>query len=105
MLDTFIEKVKNAKTPGSLTDVHMELAVRYAELSDRYELYIPDIVKKKKDLMSEFEAVSKAEAAFDISECGIFERKVKIELKAIEKLMSAIKRRLETLTGEARNQY
>ncbi|GAC1413832.1 MAG: hypothetical protein NVSMB66_6430 [Candidatus Doudnabacteria bacterium] len=102
----FIERVKQASNnPVELSRLHLELAYEYARLSQDYEEYLPAINQTKRNLMVEHKTVSKAEQAFDLSTEGEKEKAIRIRLKSMEKLLSGLKRRVETYENEARNQF
>jgi len=91
--------------PSELSAVHYQLAYDFAFYSEQYQNLIPALVTSKRNLMEKLGTVSKADREFAATEEGIQEQQLKIYLKAVEKLLSAVKRRLETLNEEARNQY
>ena len=56
-------------------------------------------------LRPEFQSDTRTSKAIEVSELGLLEKKLKNELRAIEKMISALKQRIEIAQGEARNNY
>ena len=91
--------------PAKLSDLHYDIAAHYAIVSDQYEDMIPAISSLRKSLLEKSQSVAKAEKEYEVSEIGQVEKKTKIRLKCLEKLLSSVRRRMETLNEQAHNQY
>lgn len=102
----FIGKIKELENnPVALQSLLNEITDEYATVSYNYEKLIPEIAQKKKELMEMYPKITEANKRYDISEIGQREDIIKIRLKTLEKLMSTIKRQLQSYAEEARNQY
>lgn len=102
----YIQKYKEVKdSPAELTDFYYSLAGFYGFISQEYSELIPKIAQTKKELLEKFEKISEVNRRYEISEVGQLEDKIKIELKGIEKMLPAIKRKLTTFDNESHNQY
>lgn len=103
-----IQEAQTANVPHTLADLHIECAVKYARLT---ELYKP-IAQEKAQFWAVYkfppDEKPKSDTYVDIQwnayPAGQKETRLKLELKALEKLMSAIKSALVNATVEAKNQ-
>jgi hypothetical protein len=106
MYKELLAQLKDAQfQPGKLSEMHFLLANEYASKSQELENLIEPSTELLRSLMIENKTVAKAQQLFELSNLGVREKKIKIQLKSLEKLLSAVKRRLETLSEESRNQY
>jgi len=101
---TLVQENKN--NPSFLSDLHLELAAKYAFLSETAK----DIVVEKAEFWNMKFAGEKPlsdthiETKWNQTETGKKELRLKYELKALEKLMSAIKSSIVVSSVEAKNQ-
>ena len=101
-----LEKFNQAREkPEMLSNLHLELAAHFGEVSWEYEKMIPKIMVVRRVLLDEHKTAAKTDKEYEISEQGQFEKKTKIRLKSLEKLLSAVKMRIEVLNQEAQNNY
>lgn len=98
-----LQEIKN--DPVQLSNLHLELASDYAFVSLDWEDLVPRIIAVKSALMKTHDSVAKADQAYDLTDEGKAEQVIKIRLKALEKLLSGVKRRIETFEREAQNQF
>ena len=101
-----IQKIRDNKDdPHVLADIRLELGAEYAFLSAQLE----DILLEKAGAWISFREAAKSTVAADreweSSESGRRELSLKIRLKTVEKLMSAIKTKLEMSKVEGANYY
>jgi len=99
------QMIEAQNQPAKLSELHFLIAHQFAETAGQLEEMIPESTELMRDLMIENKTVAKARQMFELSNIGIKEKKLKIQLKSLEKLMSACKRRLESLAQEAQNLY
>jgi hypothetical protein len=98
-------RTNEALSPGDLAQMRQFLAGEYAFIAGQLQ----DIVMRKPDVWRLFREKTtsdkQADRMYEATEDGKLEAVYRLKCKAIEKLMSAIKTRLEIASGEARNQY
>ena len=105
-MQKYLDQLNQIKdNPSELSKLSLELAYQYASESEKYITFIEDITKKKRSLLLEHPTAAKAEQVYELSDEGVWEKKMRIRLKSYEKLMSSIKRRLQDLEAESRNQF
>ena len=105
-LNQRLKQYKEAKMlPEKLSELHYNLAYDYGLMSDYYSDQLAVWTTVKRELTDKFKTVAAAEREFDQSEFGIEEQRIKLYLKAVEKLLAGVKLRLQTLSEEAKNQY
>lgn len=94
--------------PHLLADIHLELAAKYAMISDIVkDLDIEKAVFEDKTKYSGDKPLSDkaVNSKWKITEGGIKEIRLDRELEALEKLMSAIKSSIVVSSVEAKNQF
>lgn len=105
-MQQFLDKIKKLENnPVGLVKLHSEIANEYAQVSLKYEKLIPELAKLEKELIETYPKITESKKRFEISELGQQEKIIKIRLKSLEKLMVAIKRRIDSFDIEAKNQY
>lgn len=92
-------------TPGQLTAALMFLSADYARKTDEFKAVLAVKATRWQQLRDVKESDKQADKAWDATAEGRLETSLRLDLKATEKLMSAIKTRLRTMETEARNQY
>ena len=98
----YLDRLKTIQNqPVKLAELHLELATKYGDLAQQYDDFIVEITNVKRTLMAEHKTVAKAEQVYELTKEGIWEKRIRIQMKSLEKLLSAIKRRLETYDREA----
>jgi hypothetical protein len=108
-LESISEQLKNSDAvyPDELSTMRVWLAGEYAYLSNQ----LIGILMKKPEAWKqiryngEVKSDTAAERIWQATEDGLQETILRMKLRTIDKLSSAIKTRLEVLSGEARNQY
>lgn len=105
-LETAIKKAQNEGTsPSELSEVRLWLAGEYAFLGGKLGAVLADKPQRWGRLRVEVKSDTYAERLWQCTEQGKEETRLRITLKSIEKLMSAIKTRIEVMQGEARSQF
>lgn len=101
-----IDRVRDENVPpGELSQIRTFLAGEYGYLSSE----LNQILIRRSTKWFEFRSVSKsdkqADRMWEQSADGQKEMELRMKMKSMDKISSAIKTRLEVLTGEARNLY
>lgn len=104
--ETIVKNLRDTQpSPGELSEIRQYLAGEYAFVSGQLQ----DILMRKPDMWQLFRkdagSDKQADRAYEGTEDGKLEAVYRLKLKAIEKLMSAIKTRIDIAMGEARNQF
>jgi uncharacterized protein len=105
-LDEIAQKLIDEKmTPGQLSEVRMKLSATYSFIATRLDEIL--MVKPQEWLKIREQSTSdnQADRKWELTENGRLEKVYRQQLKTCEKMMSAIKTRIEVMTGEAKNQY
>lgn len=92
-------------TPSNLSDKKMKMAIEYEKLGNRLIEVKTQKAYKIMEFISSGDTGSKAESKWDSTPEGIEEMTLKIKMKGIEKLISAISTKLEVMNSESRNYY
>ncbi|OFW04941.1 MAG: hypothetical protein A3I61_17215 [Acidobacteria bacterium RIFCSPLOWO2_02_FULL_68_18] len=91
--------------PGDLSAVLIQLSAEYSRKTDAFV----SVLARKADtwvkLRADRESDKQADKAWDATLEGRLETSLRLELKSLEKLMSAIKAHLRVKETEARNQF
>ena len=91
--------------PKNLADKKMKLAIEYEKLGNR----LIEVKTQKAYKVMEYIALgdnnARAESRWDNTELGIEEMTLKIKMKGIEKLISAVSTELDVMNREAQNYY
>lgn len=92
-------------TPHEIAEERVRLAGEYARDTEK----MIEILQSKAVLWAQLRANVKsdkaADRAWEAMPLGLEEMKLRLLMKASEKMMSALKSQLEVLEGEARNTY
>lgn len=92
-------------TPNEIADERVRLAGEYARDTEK----MIEVLKNKAVLWAQLRVQVKsdkaADRAWEALPLGLEEMKLRLTMKASEKMMSALKTKLEVLEGEARNTY
>lgn len=92
-------------SPHAIADERVRLAGEYARDTEK----MVEILQNKAVLWAQLRANAKsdkaADRAWEALPLGLEEMKLRLMMKASEKMMSALKTKLEVLEGEARNMY
>lgn len=101
-----IEKLKNSQlSPGDLSEIRMTLSAEYAT---RSEDLAQILVQKAQEWLVEREKRKSDKSTdqwWNASPGGKQEVLLRFRLKGLEKVISAIKTRLEVMMGESRSSY
>jgi hypothetical protein len=105
-VESIEEKLRVGGTsPHELADMRAFLASAYSFHTGQLQ----EILEKKAHRWLEMRATLKSDTAtdrtWDATQDGVDEMKLRLAIKRIEKLSSAIKSLLQVAEGEARNQY
>ncbi len=101
-----LEQLKEHKdNPGKLSEYHLLITHHFATKSQELENLIEESVVSKRALLMEHKSVAKADRLFELSEIGVRERKLKVHLKSLSKILSSVRGRMATLSEESRNMY
>lgn len=92
-------------TPMEIADERVRLAGEYARDSEIMAALLTQKATLWPELRENSKSDKSADKAWDSMPLGIEEMKLRLKMKASEKMMSALKTKLEVLEGEARNQY
>jgi hypothetical protein len=97
--------VKERMSPGELSELRMQLSADYSFTATRLDEIL--MLKPKEWLRIREKATSdnQADRKWELTDNGSLEKVYRQQLKTCEKMMSAIKTRIEVMTGEAKNQY
>lgn len=91
--------------PGKLSEYHLLITHHFATKSQELEDLIDESVVSKRELLMEQNSVAKADRLYELSEIGVRERKLKVHLKSLSKILSSVRGRLTLLSEESKNQY
>ena len=107
-LQQYAEEVRaNKNSPGTLADLHIDIAVKYAFLADIFK----DVQLEKAEFWQQKFAGEKPlsdtfiEAKWRITEGGKKELRLKLELKSLQNLMGAIKTASVVNSIESKGNY
>lgn len=107
-IESIAEKLRTGRyAPTEYSEMRMTLAGEYAFWAGQYE----DILKRKPNVWlairrnPECKSDARADREYELTEDGMNEIVIRLKLKTVEKLMSAIKTQLEVMSNEARNNY
>ena len=93
------------RSPREIAERRIELSAEYGQKSERLKEILEVKATGWKALREFHKSNKDASDAWESSEYGIEEMKLKIDLKVLEKKMSAARTYLEVLSGESRNQW
>ena len=109
MLDQIINDVRSEKhlTPGNLADYRLRLAAEYGFMTDRLSKILQEKPKTWLEIRQResIESDKMADRTWEASDLGLEETAIKMKLKSIEKIMSAILTRLHIYEQEAKNLF
>lgn len=92
-------------TPREMADARMRLTGYYSTLVSSHnkldEICTLAWIAQRENYNSD----TRTSKVIDASEAGVLRNKLKNEMRAIEKMISALKQRIEIMQGEQRNQY
>jgi len=105
-LDEIGQKLREEKlNPGQLSELRLKLSGIYSFIASQLD----DILLTKPgdwlSLREQTTSDTQADRKYELTENGKLEKIYRQQLKSCEKMMSAIKTRIEIIQGEARNQY
>ena len=99
------DTLQTEMTPAQMADARMKLTGFYSTLTTVYNKANELTTRMWIEVRGNYNSDARATKAVEVTELGILEKKVKNELKAIEKMISSLKQRIEIMQGEARNMY
>src|SRR3990167_742393 len=92
-------------SPGDLSQLLIVIAAEYGSLSEEMKDILRIKVKEWIKLRQDVKSDTQAERLWQLSESGTKETELRLDMKSMEKTMSAIRTRLHVLGVEALNQY
>jgi hypothetical protein len=101
-----LKKIQDSSTsPGELSEVLMHLSADYAHKTMELTEVLGEKATAWPRLREDRESDKQADKAWEASIQGRLETSLRLELKSLEKLMSAIKSHLRVKETEARNMF
>jgi uncharacterized protein len=105
-LDEIAKKLIEEKlTPGQLSEIRMKLSANYSFIATRLDDILLAKPQEWLQIRDQSTSDNQADKKYELTENGKLEKVYRQQLKTCEKMMSAIKTRIEVMSGEARNQY
>lgn len=96
---------ENKNNPGELVNIRLELSAEYGFLSEKLGEILIAKASSWKSLREQSKSATEAEKLWESSDFGRDEIRLRLQLKSFEKLMSAIRTKLEMSRHELFNQY
>ena len=93
------------KTPREIAEERYELAAEYGRMSTLLEAILERKAPMWQAMREKTESDKSADRAYEATQDGINEMKLRMALKRLEKMMSAGSSLLRVLEVEARNQF
>jgi hypothetical protein len=101
-----LAKIQDPQTPpAELTIILMELAADYSRKTDEFIQVLGRKAEVWAQLRERVESDKQADKAWEATINGRLETSLRLELKSLEKLMSALKTHLRVRETEAKNQW
>jgi hypothetical protein len=100
-----VEKMKGQPSPHELANYKVYLAAEYAFLSGQLEGSLMLKPEKWEAFRLNCTSDTQAERAWARTPDGLKETSIRLKLKSIEKMMSAISTKISVATEEARNNF
>ena len=94
-----------SRNPHEIAERRIELSAEYGAKGERLKEILEIKATTWKTIRENTKSDKSADREWDSTEFGIEEMKLKIDMKTIEKKLSASRTYLEVLTGEAKNLY
>jgi hypothetical protein len=91
--------------PGRLAELLILLSAKYAEASNQLEAILLSKPSIWNEMRKEYKSDKATDRAWEATEYGLGELKWEMQLKKIQKLMSASKTMIDVRTNEARNMF
>lgn len=92
-------------TPKEMADARMKLTGFYSTLTSAHNKADEICTRAWIDSRQNYNSDARTSKMVEATEVGILEKKLRYELKAIEKMISALKSLIDIGQGEARNTY
>ena len=99
------DTMQDELTPREMSDMRVKLTGYYSTLISAYNKCDEICTRMWIAQREQYNSDTRTTKVIDATETGILRNKLKNELKAIEKIISALKQRTDLLQGESRNQY
>lgn len=93
------------RTPHEIAERRVELSAEYGQKSDKLKEILEIKASQWKVIRENTKSDKAADREWDSTPEGILEMQLKLDMKVIEKKLSASRTYLETLTNEAKNLY
>lgn len=105
-ISAVIEQLKNdGLSPRELSNIKVRLAAEYAYLSGQLQTVFTLKAERWEKFREQCTSDTQAERKWEKTESGLAEMRLKLTMKSIEKLLSAISAKLNVLDQEARMNY
>lgn len=98
-------ELQTSPTPGRMAELLVLLGVKYSEISSELENVIYERAKIWPELRAQHKSETSTERAWEATEGGLREMKLRSKQKVCEKLMSSIKTMVQVKTEEAKGTY
>lgn len=92
-------------TPGQLSELRLKLAGEYQFTASLLDQILISKPQQWLYLREDSTSDTQADRKYELTENGKLEKVYRQQLKTCERMMSAIKTRIEVMAGEARNSY
>lgn len=99
------ESMKSEMTPRDMADARMRLTGFYSTLTSAHNKADEIATRAWIENRPNYNSDARTSKMIEASEVGILEKKLRYELKAIEKMISALKSLIDIGRDEARNNY
>lgn len=106
-LGEYRNKLKDNKFPSELSEINLDMSAEYAYLTEQ----LINILRKKPAIWDGIrysgtvKSDTAAERLWEKTPEGLDEMALRLELKALDKMMTSSRTRIGVLSGEARNQF
>ena len=105
-LESVTKEIENSElSPKTLADMRLGLAGQYAMIGGKLSNILFEKPKNWTLLRATVKSDSQAERIWQATDIGLEEMKLRLLQKGIEKMMSALKTKLEIMVGESHNQF
>lgn len=105
-LTALLAEIQNPATPPvRLSEILLHFSAQYSAKGDELQQLLTLKVAAWPELRKESGSDKQADKAWDATANGIMEMGLRLQLKSLEKLMSAIKSHLRVKETEARNMF
>lgn len=97
--------INSTLSPGELADLRLKITGYFSRYSGMLEEILTEKPGRWMELRKDAKSDAATDKAWEATEQGIQEMRLKLRLKRLEKIASAVKQRVEVMQGEARQMY